>query len=57
MNFFEESNILGACEDPELAYLEQILPTKIRYYVEYVQSRTFMGDLRIILKTISAIFR
>ena len=51
----EESAILGRAANPEQVYLETILPTKLDYYVRYVRERSFWLDLRIILRTLSAI--
>lgn len=51
----EESRILGQASDPEKAYVDTILPIKLRYYMRYVQERSFWTDLRIICKTLVAI--
>jgi lipopolysaccharide/colanic/teichoic acid biosynthesis glycosyltransferase len=51
----EESAILGRAADPERAYVETILPTKLNYYVRYVSERSFWTDLRIIASTLSAL--
>jgi lipopolysaccharide/colanic/teichoic acid biosynthesis glycosyltransferase len=53
----EESTILGRAMDPERAYIETILPTKLDYYVRYVRERSFWQDLRIIWRTVAAIAR
>jgi lipopolysaccharide/colanic/teichoic acid biosynthesis glycosyltransferase len=52
----EESTILGKASDPERAYIETILPTKLDYYLRYVRERSFWLDLRIIWRTMLAIF-
>lgn len=51
----DESSILGQAADPERAYIETILPTKLGYYVQYVRERSFWGDLRIIFRTLGAL--
>lgn len=51
----DESSILGQAIDPERAYIETILPTKLGYYVQYVRERSFWGDLRIIFRTLGAL--
>jgi lipopolysaccharide/colanic/teichoic acid biosynthesis glycosyltransferase len=53
----EESTILGNAPDPERAYVDTILPTKLDYYVRYVRERSFWLDLRIIWCTLLAIVR
>lgn len=56
IQFRDENDILGRALDPEKAYVEEVLPIKQRYYVEYVRGRSFLGDLRIIFVTIFAVF-
>jgi lipopolysaccharide/colanic/teichoic acid biosynthesis glycosyltransferase len=53
----DENAILGQALDPERAYIETILPTKLEYYVRYVRKRTFWVDLRIIFQTLRALAR
>jgi len=55
--FKDESTILGQAVDPEQAYIDTILPTKLEYYVRYVRERSFWVDLRIIFRTLGAILR
>ncbi len=55
IQFKDENDILGRAPDPERAYVEEVLPIKQRYYVEYVRERSFLGDLRIIFATLSAV--
>jgi lipopolysaccharide/colanic/teichoic acid biosynthesis glycosyltransferase len=52
-----ENEILGVATDPEKSYVEEILPVKLQYYLDYVQNRSFLGDLRIIFETFFAICR
>ncbi|KQQ89168.1 sugar transferase [Massilia sp. Leaf139] len=53
----DENAILGQAADPEQAYIDTILPTKLEYYVRYVRERTFWVDVRIILHTVRALAR
>lgn len=57
IEFKDEYEILGRAADPNLAYVEEVLPIKLKYYVEYVNSRTFWGDINLIFLTIKAIVR
>jgi len=57
IEYKDENRILGLAEDPHCAYVEQVLPVKLGYYVDYVRRRTFWGDLKIILATLVAIVR
>ena len=52
-----EEAILANAADPEGSYRNEILPHKLSLYEEYVRSRTLRGDLRILMRTASALFR
>ena len=51
----DEEMVLAGLSDPERFYREQILPRKLGLYVEYVSTRTFWGDLKILGQTAIAI--
>ncbi|HEY0063292.1 MAG TPA: sugar transferase [Telluria sp.] len=53
----EENSLLGRAADPEQAYLETILPAKLKYNLRYVHERSFWTDLRIIFSTLGALLR
>ncbi len=53
---FHEGDILKGATDPERAYQEKIRPEKIRLQLEYVKNRSFLLDLKIVIKTIFKIF-
>lgn len=57
IEFKDENEILGRAVDPNVAYVEEILPIKLRYYQEYVANRSFWSDVRIILRTLRALIR
>lgn len=57
IKYKDESEILASSSDPKKAYLDEVLPVKIRYYVDYVENRSFVGDLRIIWATLLALIR
>ncbi len=53
--FRSESDLLAHSPDPERTYVEQILPTKLRYAHQYVRTHTLWLDLRIIAWTVLAV--
>lgn len=57
IEFKDENEILGRAEDPHLAYVNEVLPVKQRYYMAYVQGRSFWGDIGIIFATLRALVR
>lgn len=57
IRFKDENDILARSSSPEDAYVREVLPIKQRYYVEYVDNRSFLGDLVIIFTTLGAILK
>lgn len=57
IEFKDENEILGAAKDPQQAYITEVLPIKLRYYVKYVKERSFLGDLWVIVSTIKSLVR
>jgi lipopolysaccharide/colanic/teichoic acid biosynthesis glycosyltransferase len=55
IRFRSEEDLLASAADPERMYREEILPQKLAIYEEYVRTRTFWGDVKIILSTIAAL--
>lgn len=53
--FRNEEDILATQADPEMYYRNVILPRKLDLYKEYVQTRSFWGDLWILLRTVWAV--
>lgn len=57
IEFKDENLILGRAVDAERAYIEEVLPIKLRFYIDYVTTRSLWGDLKIILTTVAALIR
>jgi lipopolysaccharide/colanic/teichoic acid biosynthesis glycosyltransferase len=57
IRYKDENAVLARADDPQRAYVEEVLPIKLAYYVEYVRQRSFFGDIRIILATLKALVR
>lgn len=53
----EENSLLSRSSNPEAAYLETILPAKLRYNLRYVHERSFWNDVRIIFTTLATLVR
>uniref|UniRef100_A0A8W7PJA3 Bacterial sugar transferase domain-containing protein n=1 Tax=Anopheles coluzzii TaxID=1518534 RepID=A0A8W7PJA3_ANOCL len=52
IRMIDENEILGRAADPERAYIEQVLPEKLGYYVRYAQTHSLLEDIRIIFATL-----
>ena len=57
IEFKDENLILGRAEDPDRAYVKEILPIKLKYYVKYVNANSLLGDFKLIIKTFVALLR
>ncbi len=55
--FRDESALLASFADPERAYLEEILPRKLRISLEYLAERDVRSDLAVIAKTALCLLR
>ena len=53
----EENSLLSRATNPEHAYLDTILPAKLKYNLRYVQERSFWNDIRIIFTTLFLLVR
>ncbi len=54
---FDEGAFLAHVDDPERAYIEQILPTKIMLQLKYIKHHPFSVDLKILIWTLIKIAR
>jgi lipopolysaccharide/colanic/teichoic acid biosynthesis glycosyltransferase len=57
IEYKDENAILGQAADPDRAYIEDVMPVKLRYYQRYVAERSLWVDFILILRTIKAIIR
>lgn len=53
----DENHILSQYSDPKQAYIDLILPTKQKYYLDYVAKKNFFLDIKIIFLTLRKIIR
>ncbi len=56
LRFRHESELLAAAEDPEAEYCQRVLPEKLRIAQEYIDQASLYFDLKVILRTIVAMF-
>ena len=55
IKYVDEAILLKESNDIEFAYLNEIMPEKIRSYVYYVHNHNLLEDIKIILDTLKAI--
>ena len=56
IKYRNEEDLLARAENPRKLYREVILPQKLDLYEQYARSNSVKEDLRIILKTLKALF-
>ena len=57
IEFKDENEILGRAVDPNLAYVNGILPLKLQYCMDYVKSQSLMNDIKILFMTLASLLR
>lgn len=57
IEYKDENEILGNARDPQQAYVDEVLPVKLEYYVNYVRERSLWGDIVIVFATLRALIR
>ena len=53
--YVNENEILGSAEDPEKAYIEHVMPDKIKLNMRYIQNNSVTEYLKIIFLTLKSI--
>ena len=57
VKYRDENEILGRADDPEAAYVNQVLPDKLALATEYVRRASFWFDVRLIFATFWKVMR
>lgn len=57
IEYVDENTILGQAEDADKAYVEQIMPDKIRYNMRYIDNRSIKEYFKIVFLTFWSIVR
>lgn len=56
LEFHNEEELLVKEKHPDAVYRDVILPRKLELNMDYVNNRTFLGDVKILLKTIKLVW-
>ena len=57
IKYKDESELLDKADDPDRVYVEKILPEKMKYNLEYLDSFSFIKDIGILISTVVAVLR
>lgn len=53
----DEGAKLAGAADPEKAYLETILPTKLQLQLKYLETRSFWVDVKLLVRTVALVLK
>ncbi|MDG1174818.1 MAG: sugar transferase [Flavobacteriales bacterium] len=57
IEFINENEILGKSDNPEKEYIVVIMPKKLNLNLQYIESQSFLGDIKLIFRTFSKILK
>lgn len=57
IEFKNENDLLASSDDPQQTYLNEILPIKQQYYLQYVDEQNLILDIKLIFRTIIEILK
>lgn len=52
IKYRNENDLLSSASNPEEYYIQQIMPDKLKINIDYINTRTFIKDIKIIFQTI-----
>jgi lipopolysaccharide/colanic/teichoic acid biosynthesis glycosyltransferase len=55
--YFEENELLAKSDQPELTYINEIMPAKLELNRKYIAEKSFVTDMKIIGSTVRRIFK
>ena len=57
IQYRDENAVLAAADDPEAAYVHEVMPHKLAINLEYLHRRTLVTDIGVILSTLAKVAR
>lgn len=57
LKYFNENEVLAKAIDAEAAYINEVMPEKLKLNLKYIEEKSFTTDLKIIFKTLFRIIR
>jgi lipopolysaccharide/colanic/teichoic acid biosynthesis glycosyltransferase len=55
--YINENEVLGAAADPDKAYVDQVMPVKLRFNLKYIKEQSFWLDIKLIFQTFGKVFK
>jgi lipopolysaccharide/colanic/teichoic acid biosynthesis glycosyltransferase len=57
IEFIKENELLGKAKNPEKEYVEVIMPKKLALNIQYIDTQSFFGDIKLIFRTFGKILK
>jgi len=57
IEYRNENELLGKAENPEVVYINEIMPAKLKLNLKYIKEQGMVTDLKIIFNTIGKVWR
>lgn len=57
IEYLDEQKVLGAADNPEKTYMEEVMPKKLALNLKYIEERSFLLDIKLIFRTIAKIVK
>jgi len=57
IEFINENELLGKTKNPEKEYVEVIMPKKLALNIQYIDTQSFFGDIKLIFRTFGRILK
>ena len=51
----DEDELLEGAEDPDMVYVKQVLPEKMKYNLQAIKNFSFFGDIKTMFRTVTAV--
>ncbi len=55
IEYLDEQKVLGASDDPEKTYVEEVMPAKLKLNLKYIEDRSLLLDIKLVFRTIGKI--
>ncbi len=52
IKYRNENELLGSVDNPDEYYIKTIMPDKLKLNIDYINKRTFLSDLNVIIRTV-----
>ena len=52
VQYYDENEVIGKSENPEQAYINEVMPAKLNLNLVYIKEQSLMTDIKILFRTV-----